>query len=56
MITPQERQQFLEGGVVTVDTPLTSAQISAADTALKRLLPFQVTGGTPSTLSSRHDL
>jgi hypothetical protein len=40
MITDQELQQFIEDGAVTIDTPLTGAQIAAASAALDRLLPF----------------
>ncbi len=41
MITDREIQQFDEKGAVTIDTPLTEAQIAAASAALDRLLPFQ---------------
>lgn len=41
MITKQQLQQFLQAGVVTIDTPLTEAQIAAASAAMDRLLPFR---------------
>ena len=41
MITAQQLQQFLDAGAVTIDTPLTPAQIDAASAALDRLLPFR---------------
>jgi hypothetical protein len=40
MISPEELQSFEEQGAVTVDTPLTDAQIAAAVAALDKLLPF----------------
>jgi Phytanoyl-CoA dioxygenase (PhyH) len=40
MITDQELRQFIEDGVVTIDTPLTEVQIAAASAAFDRLLPF----------------
>ena len=40
MITEQEVQQFSEMGAVTIDTPLTQQQLSAASAAFDRLLPF----------------
>ena len=40
MITEQQLQQFIEDGAVTIDTPLTPAQIAAAVAALDRRLPF----------------
>src|SRR5215212_2436432 len=40
MMTEQELRQFDEDGVVTIDTPLTEAQIAAASAAFDRLLPF----------------
>jgi hypothetical protein len=39
MITDQELRQFIEAGVVTIDTPLTGAQIAGASAAFDRLLP-----------------
>jgi ectoine hydroxylase len=39
MITDHELRQFVEEGVVTIDTPLTPAQVAAASAALDRLLP-----------------
>jgi hypothetical protein len=44
MITEQELQQFIEDGAVTIDTPLTEAQIDAAAAALDRRLPFTAPG------------
>jgi hypothetical protein len=44
MITDQQLEQFVRDGAVTIDTPLTDAQIAAASAALDRLLPFR-TGG-----------
>ena len=40
MITEQEVQQFSEMGAVTIDTPLTQQQLSAASAAFDHLLPF----------------
>ena len=40
MITEQQLRQFIENGAVTIDTPLTSAQIAAAAAALDQRLPF----------------
>ena len=40
MITEQEIQQFSEMGAVTIDTPLTQQQLSAASAVFDRLLPF----------------
>ena len=40
MITEQEIQQFSEMGAVTIDTPLTQQQLTAASVAFDRLLPF----------------
>ena len=40
MITEQEIQQFSEMGAVTIDTPLTQQQLSAASATFDRLLPF----------------
>src|SRR5947209_1108880 len=40
MITDQQVQQFVDEGAVTIDTPLTPAQIAAAAAALDRRLPF----------------
>ncbi len=40
MITDQEIQQFSEMGAVTIDTPLTQQQLTAASTVFDRLLPF----------------
>jgi ectoine hydroxylase-related dioxygenase (phytanoyl-CoA dioxygenase family) len=40
MITDQELRQFIEEGAVTIDTPLTEAQIAAASAAFDRRLPF----------------
>lgn len=40
-MTDNEVRQFWEAGAVTLDTPLTEAQIEAASAALDRLLPFQ---------------
>src|SRR5687767_10851359 len=40
MITDQELQRFIEDGAVTIDTPLTEAQITAASAAFDRLLPL----------------
>ena len=44
MITDDEIRQFDEAGAVTIDTPLTQRQISAACEALDRLLPFKQAG------------
>jgi hypothetical protein len=44
MIADQEVRQFLEQGAVTIDTPLTEAQIGAASAAVDRLLPFRPPG------------
>src|ERR1043165_8171383 len=41
MITEQQLEQFFEVGAVTIDTPLTEEQVSAASAALDRLLPFE---------------
>lgn len=41
MITEQELKQFIEAGAVTIDTPLTDAQVRGAAAALDRLLPFE---------------
>jgi hypothetical protein len=41
MITDHEARQFIDEGAVTVETPLTPAQIAAAVATLDRLLPFQ---------------
>ncbi len=41
MITEQEIQQFSEIGAVTIDTPLTQQQLSAASAVFDRLLPFR---------------
>lgn len=40
MLTDQELRRFDEDGAVTVDTPLTPAQITAAAAAVERLLPL----------------
>ena len=40
MIAEQEIQQFSEMGAVTIDTPLTQQQLSAASAVFDRLLPF----------------
>ncbi len=40
MITEQENQQFSEMGAVTIDTPLTQQQLTAASAVFDRLLPF----------------
>jgi hypothetical protein len=40
MITETQLQQFIDDGVVTIDTPLTVAQIAAASEAFDRLIPF----------------
>ena len=40
MITEKEIQQFSEIGAVTIDTPLTQQQLTAASTVFDRLLPF----------------
>jgi hypothetical protein len=40
LITKQQLQQFIEDGAVTIDAPLTAAQIDAAAAALDRRLPF----------------
>lgn len=40
MITDQQSQQFIDEGAVTIDTPLTPAQIAAAAAAIQRRLPF----------------
>ncbi|MYE90621.1 hypothetical protein F4X33_16675, partial [Candidatus Poribacteria bacterium] len=40
MITEQEVQQFSDEGAVTIDTPLTQQQLSAASTVFDHLLPF----------------
>ena len=40
MITEGQLRQFIEEGAVTIDTPLTEAQINAAAAALDRRLPF----------------
>jgi hypothetical protein len=49
-ITDLELQQFDEAGAVTIDTPLTEAQIAAASAAFDRLLPFRAPqeGARPS--------
>ena len=39
MITEQEIQQFSDVGAVTIDTPLTQQQLTAASTVFDRLLP-----------------
>ena len=44
MITEQEIHQFSEMGAVTVDTPLTQQQLTAASTVFDRLLPFSEPG------------
>jgi ectoine hydroxylase-related dioxygenase (phytanoyl-CoA dioxygenase family) len=44
MITDEQVRQFLEDGAVTIDTPLTAAQVAAASAALDRLLPFSEPG------------
>jgi phytanoyl-CoA dioxygenase PhyH len=44
MITEQQLQRFIEDGAVTIDTPLTRAQIDAASAALDRRLPFAAPG------------
>ena len=41
MLTDQQVRQFDQAGAVTVDSPLTSQQMSAAANAYDRLLPFQ---------------
>lgn len=40
MITPTQVTEFLENGVVTIDTPLTTNEIAAASEALERLAPL----------------
>ena len=40
MITEQEIQQFSDLGAVTIDTPLTQQQLTAASAVFDRLLPF----------------
>jgi hypothetical protein len=40
MITDRELRRFIEDGAVTIDTPLTEAQITAASAAFDRLLPL----------------
>lgn len=40
MITDQQLRRFIEEGAVTIDTPLTAAQIAEASATLDRLLPF----------------
>jgi hypothetical protein len=40
MLTDQELRRFIDDGAVTVDTPLSPAQIAAAAAALERLLPL----------------
>jgi hypothetical protein len=44
MIRKQEIRRFYEAGVVTIDTPLTASQITAASAAIDRLLPFRAPG------------
>lgn len=41
MLTDQELHQFVEDGVVTVDTPFTDRQIADASAAFDRLMPFR---------------
>ncbi|MCW3054055.1 MAG: hypothetical protein JWN14_3225, partial [Chthonomonadales bacterium] len=40
-MTDDEVRQFWEVGAITIDTPLTEAQIEAASAVLDGLLPFQ---------------
>jgi hypothetical protein len=44
MITDQQLQQFMDDGVVTIDTPLTPEQIAAASAALDQQMPFTLPG------------
>ena len=41
MITDQEIQQFVEMGAVTIETPLTPHQLTAASAVFDQLLPFR---------------
>jgi len=43
-MTDDEVRQFWEVGAITIDTPLTEAQVEAASAALDRLIPFQAAG------------
>lgn len=55
MMTDNEVRQFDEVGTVTIDTPLTAAEIAAASAAFDRLLPWQEGNPRPSQTCSYYD-
>ena len=57
MITEQEVQQFSDMGAVTIDTPLTQQQLTAASAVFDRLLPFSEPGGSGrAALPGQHNV